>query len=225
MKKQMKRGYLTLLLFILTGQLFAQEGGSPYYGFRLGLTAHPTVGWVKPETGKSNGLTLGFSYGLLADFNFADNYAFATGLTVTTINGRSTELNVAPYHSGPTSLAYDLKYRLQYIEVPLTVKLKTNKIGQLRWYGQFGLSNDFNIGSKQNADLAGKEVANGQGISKYTNFYRAGLILGAGGEYDLDDRTSLAIGLTFNNGFTDIASDKNRNVKNSYVGLNIGVFF
>lgn len=228
----MKKRYhtLRLLLFagqlLLTTQLFAQQGGSPYYGFRLGLTAHPTLGWVSPEVGKSNGLALGFAYGLLADFNFADNYAFATGLTITTINGKSTEINARPYFTGSGSdqVAYELRYRLQYVEVPLTVKLKTNKIGDLRWYGQFGLSNDFNIGAKQNAVSKDNKV-NDQNISDYTRFYRAGLIVGAGAEYDLDTSTSLAIGLTFNNGFTNITSDKNRSVKNHYVGINIGVFF
>ncbi|MCX2450611.1 porin family protein [Pedobacter sp. PLR] len=223
----MKNTYLTLFLLLLTGQLFAQHGGSPYYGFRLGLTAHPTLGWVKPEVGKSEGLALGFSYGLLGDFNFAENYSFATGLTITTINGKSTEVNARPYFNpadGGTA-AYDLRYRLQYIEIPLTIKLKTNKIGPLRWYGQFGISNDFNIGAKQNAQLAGKKVENDRNISDYTRFYRAGMVVAAGGEYDLDDRTSLAIGLTFNNGLTNIVKDGDRRAKNHYVGLNVGVFF
>ncbi|WP_316842622.1 porin family protein [Pedobacter gandavensis] len=223
----MKNTYLTLFLLLLTGQLFAQQGGSPYYGFRLGLTAHPTLGWVKPEVGKSEGLAMGFSYGLLGDFNFAENYSFATGLTITTINGKSTELNVKPYYTPADggTVAYDLRYRLQYIEVPLTIKLKTNKIGPLRWYGQFGISNDFNIGAKQNAQMAGKKVENDRNISDYTRFYRAGMVVAAGGEYDLDDRTSVAIGLTFNNGLTNIVKDGDRRAKNHYVGLNLGVFF
>ncbi|SHF68472.1 porin family protein [Pedobacter caeni] len=221
----MKR-YLTLLLLLLTGQLFAQEAGSPYYGFRLGLTAHPTFGWVKPDVGKNDGVALGFAYGLLADFNFAENYSFATGLTITTINGKSTEINPSAFHpAGAGNLDYELRYRLQYVEVPLTLKLKTNKIGDLRWYGQFGLSNDFNIGAKQNAEQAGKKIEDGKNISDYTRFYRAGLIVGGGAEYDLDNRTSLAIGLTFNNGFTNIVKDGNRKAKNHFIGLNIGLFF
>ncbi|WP_316822292.1 porin family protein [Pedobacter gandavensis] len=223
----MKNTYLTLFLLLLTGQLFAQQGGSPYYGFRLGLTAHPTLGWVKPEVGKTEGIALGFSYGLLGDFNFAENYSFATGLTVTTINGKSTEVNAKPYYNPADggTVAYDLRYRLQYIEIPLTIKLKTNKIGPLRWYGQFGLSNDFNINAKQNAQMTGKKVESDRNISNYTKFYRAGMVVAAGGEYDLDDRTSVAIGLTLNNGLTNIVKDGDRRAKNHYIGLNLGVFF
>lgn len=222
----MKKLITVFLLSILVSSLYAQTSSGIDYGFRLGLTAHPTLGWVKPEVGKSDGIALGFSYGLLADFNFAENYCFATGLTITTINGKSTEVNIPPYYDGGSGqTAYSLRYKLQYIEIPLTIKLKTDKMGDIRWYGQFGLSNDFKIGAKQDADIAGKTVADNQGIGKYTNFYRAGLIVGAGGEYDIADHTSVAIGLTLNNGFTNIASDKNRSVKNHYIGLNIGVFF
>jgi hypothetical protein len=224
----MKKIFLSLLITILTTALFAQDSPAPYYGFRLGLTAHPTLGWIKPENGKGDGVNLGFSYGLLADFNFAENYSFATGLTITTINGKSTEINPSPYYdpvAHPDATAYNLKYMLQYMEIPLTVKLKTEKIGDVRWYGQFGLSNDFNIGAKQDVELNGKGLENNLSIKKDINFYRAGLIIGAGLEYDVARNTSIATGLTLNNGFTDISDDKNRSVRNHYVDINFAVFF
>lgn len=224
----MKRLLSALVLLILSINVQAQYRTEPYYGFRLGLTAHPTLGWIKPGDGKGNGVNVGFSYGLIGDFNFAENYSFSTGLTVTTINGKSTEFNVSPYHDVFSSTAlvpYELKYKLQYVEVPLTVKLKTTKIGELRWYGQFGLSNGFNIGARQDAEANGRSVADDENIYKYTNLYRAGLIIGGGLEYDVADHTSVMGGLTFNNGFTDISDDKSRNVRNHYVGITFGVLF
>lgn len=217
-----------LMIVLFAGTSSAQYQPAPYYGFRLGLTAHPTIGWIKPEDGKGNGVNFGFSYGLIGDFNFAENYSFSTGLLITTINGKSTEINPSPYHDAvgtSAATAYDLKYKLQYIEVPLTVKLKTAKVGTVRWYGQFGLSNGFNIGAKQDAQSSGTSMANDQNIKDYTNFYRAGLIIGGGGEFDIADNTSIVGGITFNNGFTDISDDKNRNVRNHYIGINFGILF
>lgn len=219
----MKRIFIGLLLLFLAGNLFAQQSWSSY-GFRLGLTAHPTLGWVKPQVGKSNSVSLGFSYGLLADFNFAENYSFSTGLNITTINGKSTEISTIPGEPD-TQTPYELKYMLQYIEIPLTVKLRTVKINEVRWYGQFGLSNGFNIGAKQDADLSGQRVLRDENISKAIKFYRAGLVLGAGAEFDISGNTSLIGGLTYNNGFTDITSDKNASVRNHYIAINFGVFF
>ena len=217
-----------ILLTLLTSTAFAQQGPEPYYGFRLGLTAHPTFGWAKPQNGKGDGFSLGFAYGLLADFNFAENYSFSTGLTITSINGKTTEINPRPYYDAaayPNPTAYNLKYKMQYIEVPLTVKLKTEKIGDVRWYGQFGLSNDFNISARQDVSVAGKSIVQDDHIGKDTNFYRAGLIIGAGLEYDVAKSTSVTTGLTFNNGFTDISSAPGRSTRNHYVSLNFGVFF
>jgi opacity protein-like surface antigen len=223
----MKSTIIGLLLLFFTGAAFAQDSSSPYYGFRLGLTAHPTIGWVKPDIGKSNGVSLGFSYGLIGDFNFTKNYSFATGLAITTVNGRSTEIVTTNNGSGAAAsqAELDLKYKLQYIEVPLTLKLKTVKIGEARYYGQFGLSNGVLIGAKQDIEVSNGATTKGVNIKDDIKFYRAGLIIGAGAEFDVSGNTSLTAGLTFNNGFTDITSSKGSTVKNHYVGINFGVFF
>lgn len=213
----MKKTLIAIACLIFTINAFAQEKN----GFRLGLTAHPNFGFIKAEGGKGNGVNLGFSYGLLGDFNFAENYSFATGLTITTINGKSTEINPVQYTAAGT---YDLKYMMQYIEVPLTVKLKTGNINDIRWFGQFGLSNGFRIGARQDAKLGGNVVADDINASDFTNFYRAGLIIGAGGEFNIDDKTSIMAGLTFNNGFTKLTENK-YTVKNHYVAINVAVFF
>jgi hypothetical protein len=215
----MKRTFIGLLLLFFASSGFAQDAGRSY-GFRLGLTAHPNFGWVKPQVGKSNSVALGFAYGLLADFNFTENYSFSTGLTITTINGKSTEVI-----TNSSQVPVELKYKLQYIELPLTLKLRTVKIGEVRWYGQFGLSNDFNIGAKQDGDMSGKSAYRDLNVSDNIKFYRAGLLLGAGGEFDLNGQTSITAGLTFNNGFTDITTDKDTSVRNHYLGINFGVFF
>lgn len=224
----MKRISTILILLLFSCGAWAQNSTLTSYGFRLGLTAIPTIGWIKPEQGKTNGVALGFSYGLIGDFNFAPNYSFSTALTITSINGKSTEVNVMPYNgtrSSTSPVAYDLKYKFQYIELPLTVKLKTLKTDGKRWFGQFGLSNGFNISAKQDAVMNGTQVGDNQNISDWRKFYRAGLIIGGGGEFDVSGNTSILAGLTFNNGFTNIATDGSRNVKNHYLALNFGVFF
>ena len=221
----MKKVLSIAVLLFFTVNLYAQLAPAPYYGFKLGLTAHPTFGFIKAENGKGNGVSLGFSYGLMGDFNFAENYSFSTAVTITTINGKSTELNVPQYEPAISrTKEYDLKYKMQYIEIPLTIKLKTSEIGAVKWYGQFGLSNDFNISSKQDATSEGLELANDINSSDWTRFYRAGMIIGGGLEYRLDGKTSLMTGLTYNNGFTNISTGKNT-IRNHYVAINLGVFF
>ncbi|WP_316801914.1 porin family protein [Pedobacter nototheniae] len=227
----MKRIGTILILSFLSFGAWAQNSPLTSYGFRLGLTATPTIGWIKPEQGKTDGVALGFSYGLIGDFNFAPNYSFSTALTITSVNGKSTEVDpsniirAVPNGVGPNvPVAYDLKYKLQYLDLPLTIKLKTIKADGKRWYGQFGLSNSFLLNAKQDAVTSNTKI-DGMNIYDYSKFYRAGLIIGGGGEFDISGNTSIVAGLTFNNGFTNIVTDKARNVKNHYLALNFGVFF
>lgn len=223
----MKKITFALLFTFFAVNLYAQQMAGRDYGFRLGLTAHPTFGFIKAEGGKGNGVSLGFAYGLIGDFNFAENYSFSTGLTITTINGKSTEINPDKYFMiGGVNPAtpFDIKYKMQYVEVPLTIKLKTSEMNGMRWFGQFGLSNDFRISARQDVKNAGKVISDDVNSSDWTRFYRAGLIIGGGGEFSIDRHTSIMAGLTLNNGFTNI-TDNSYSVKNHFVALNLGVFF
>lgn len=229
----MKKTLIAIALLIFSLNLKAQERSEPYYGFKLGLTAHPTFGFIKTEKskGKGEGVSLGFSYGLLGDFNFAENYSFSTGFTITTINGKSTEIDTSPLAYDGPAITSERKYMMQYIEVPLTVKLKTNQIGAVRWYGQFGLSTDFAISRRWDVKQNNVVIAEDSRSNDNTAFFRAGIIAGGGLEYSLDQKTSLMLGLTLNNGFTNLTPDKNlqdgsgTRVRNHYVGLNVAVFF
>lgn len=218
----MKKSLIALFLLITTGA-FAQNASQ----VRLGLTAHPNFGFLKVEDGKSSGISTGFSYGLMSDFEFAENYSFATGLTVTTINGKGTILNYMPYHALSSSTAsadYDVKFKMQYLEIPLTIKLKTDETNNMKWFGQFGLSTNFRIGAKQNVEKGTTPLADDVKVTDLTKFFRAGMVIGGGMEYRLGGKTSLLTGLTYNNGLTNI-SKNDHSVKNHYVALNVGMFF
>jgi hypothetical protein len=227
----MKKLLIATLFLLLTGQLFAQETRVGNYGFKLGLTVSPNFGYGTIEGGKGNGVALGLSYGLIGDFNFAENYSFSTGLTITTINSKVSQvmpgLSYSSYYpSGGLNTEGDSKSMIQYIEIPLTIKLKTGNIEGVRWFGQFGLSNGIRISSKKDLELKDSSMGfNNLDWSENTNIYRAGMIIGGGGEFNLNGKTSLLLGLTLNNGFTNISSIDGEKLKNHYVGINLGVFF
>ncbi|WP_017259953.1 porin family protein [Pedobacter arcticus] len=213
----MKKLVFAAIFTICTTMLFAQD---TYKGFKLGITAHPNFGWLKSEIDgvKSDGLRAGFSYGIIGDFYFADNYAFTTGLKLTTINGQ-TQNEAAP-DKGKQEI-----YKLQYIEIPAKIKLATGDINGLRFYGEFGLGNAFNVGAKQDVKgVSGVANVEDQNIYKGTAFYRASLIIGGGTQFSIGEKTALDVGLSFNNGFTDIKKG-NGTIKSSYLGLNLAVYF
>ncbi|HRN35775.1 MAG TPA: porin family protein [Flavobacteriales bacterium] len=197
---------------------------------RFGIKVAPNFGWINPDTKelKNDGARFGYTFGLMGDFMIGanQNYAFATGLFLNNVGGKST------YPSDKQNLITESKY--QYIELPLTLKLKTNEIGYMTYYGQIGFGTAFNIRAKSDFDTFNErgEIVRvtDEDIMDNTQLFKASLIVGAGLEFNFSGNTSAMIGVTYNNGFTNInkdfkVGDKELKAKQNYLELSLGVFF
>lgn len=210
-----KLTFLTALVIFLNVSLKAQDN------FRFGLHLSPNIGWINPDNVmvKRDGGSLGFSYGLIAEFNLSERYAIATGLNILKIKGTNTITSPIATSS--------FEVMTQYVEIPLTLKLKTNEIGYLTYFGKFGLGTGVNIKARQRVNDVEIDY------KSETQPLRLALIVGIGTEFNIAGNTSLIFGLDFNNGFTNIYTkkagtdangEKLRGVSN-YIALNLGVCF
>ena len=211
MKKQL------LIVIMLTLPFFVTAQDSEFKSTQLGFSLTPNIGWLRfndndPDT-EPDGSKIGFSYGVLADLGLSasKNYYFSTAFTLTSINTKAKALNSIT------------TYKIQYIEVPLTLKLKSNGSNMKRFYGQFGLGTGLKIGAKSSG-YRGTTDFKDENITKSVNAFRLSLIAGAGAEWTIDKSLALQTGLTFNNGFTDIIDDGG-DARSSYLALNLGIFF
>lgn len=206
---------LVALALLFTTQVNAQDyytrtqNTSEDKNFRLGLSINPNIGWLRYDDDYEASAKAGFSYGLVADLGFADNYYFSTGLLINSIASKV---------DFPSTGVDREKIRLQYVEIPLTIKLKSVENETGRFYGQFGFTTGFKVSGKEK--LAGADKK--QSISG-DDLFRLGLQIGGGKEWKLSDNLGLMTGLTFNNGFT--RAIKEGKPKTSYVALNFGLFF
>lgn len=218
-----------ILLFAL--MLGFMASNAQYKQFNLGLRAAPQISWMKPnvDSYSNAGSKIGFGWGFVAEYNFTENHSFGTGFNVV-FNGGKLEFQ---HKEGANTGVMNRNYSLKAIELPLTLKMRTNEMGGLKYYGQIGFGTSFNIGSKATDEFKyGTTTVSGD---KYTYddiaFVRESLILGIGAEYTLQAGTILSGGLAFNNGFTDILRGKNTvtDVKEkgaiNFVELNIAVLF
>lgn len=229
-------------------------GGSPK-SVRIGFKASPNFCTTHIMEGnmKNNGLGLGFSYGIMADINIAKNpaYWFGTELIISSmpVSVKSTDTlyngNVAP-GAAFTNAKFD--YRLQYIQIPLTIKLKTGEIGRLSYYGQFGLAPSVLIqnklttsadqpfyakGSSNHSPNSASNDAldfpgNTSGVGAFrdnVSFVRLPLIIGLGIEGKISGSTSYIAGLRWDNAFTDLFRDSKVKGRNNYLGVQLGIFF
>lgn len=202
---------------------------------RFGIKFAPNLGFINPDTKelKNDGTRFGYTFGLMGDFRLGanNNYAFSTGLYLNNVGGKFN------FPTADQNLNTKVKY--QYIEVPITLKLKTNEIGYMTYYGQIGFGSAFNIAAKADYDiydqLSGKvSTITDDNVLANTNLFKASLIVGAGLEFNFSGNTSAMIGVTYNNGFTNIlknwevpvgTENKELKAKQNYVELSLGVFF
>ncbi|MEX1132019.1 MAG: hypothetical protein WEC15_02240, partial [Flavobacteriales bacterium] len=116
----MKKAFalLTAALFTLPS-INAQDEQSVRFGIKLA----PNMGWLRPDTKglESNGTSLGYTFGLMADFPVGPtgNYAFATGLYLTNLGGGyTTDYSfVENVGSDPTIKAMETDLSLRYIDL------------------------------------------------------------------------------------------------------------
>lgn len=209
--------FLLYFALISTYQAHAQNY---YYGreknIRLGLTINPNIGWLRYENNQESSAKLGFSYGLVADLGFARNYYFSTGLLINSINSSVEPAFSSADENNPTTPKYK-DIALKYVEVPLTIKLKSTESDLGRFYGQFGFTAGLKVSSKEKLENEERQSMRG------ADLFRLGLQIGGGAEWKLGNDMAVVTGITFNNGFTRAVKDGAP--RTSFVALNLGLLF
>lgn len=217
-KKTALFAFIISLFLLSTSKTYAQYD---YFdkNMSFGLVFNPNMSFLSyGDSDRFDGKSqIGYAYGLVADFGFARNYYFSTGLTINTLfSERKTGLTAA--ESNDPTLLLSRAYRLQYAEVPLSIKLKTNEGNLGRFYGQFGFTAGVKVSGKEKIDNSGKYT----GLSG-DDVFRLGLLIGAGGEWRLTNSLSALTGIAYNNGFT--RTMKQGSPKLSYLSLQFGLLF
>ncbi len=218
--------------------------GQEFDKFVFGLKVAPNIGWFKPQSVAidADGVKVGLGYGLGADYYFAKNYAISVDAMISSSGGKLL-LDSNTYRNsitGATELKNNIRYAYanNYLEIPISLKLRTNEIGYLTYFGTFGVQPSFLIGSK--AKASGVPFPTDEKIfvnkSEYNNrdggFYkdninltRLSLVISLGAEYSLGGKASLFTALKWDNGFSDVMSDKNLTNRTAYVALQLGILF
>jgi hypothetical protein len=230
----MKRLLATLFLLVIIQTAYAQEDQN----FHFGLKVAPALAWLKSDTKgyESDGSIFGFSYGLITDFNFAQRYAFGTGIDITYRGGKFKSVeNFKTILNEDSIISTSSTYNLQYIEIPLILKLKTNEIGSVTYFMQIGLAPGVSIRARQSYTATTQTTVAGVphntsasedkiDVMEDINNFNLSMILGAGIEYTLSGQTVLLGGIQFNNGFLD-AFDGTPKVNTNYLALTLGILF
>lgn len=235
----MKKVTLLFLLFCITIPQLSQAQVKP---FRFGLKVAPNIGWISPDSDEyeRDGSVAGFSWGFISDFAITENYYVGTGFNVGYLNGKYSYPHMITVNE-PDTMDYTgtmmRKTKFRYIDLPLTLKMKTNKFDALQAYGQIGFSLGFNIKAKAEDNFSyqvdGEYMSQDdeRDISDDVTLLKGSLVLGGGIEYYIDNSTSIVAGITYYNGISNILKGNNQvtGVKQKasphYIELTLGVIF
>jgi len=217
--------YLILIIFVVSSLgIFAQ-------GLRFTVFVDPQLSWMSPDLKdvQSEGSKLGVNIGLNVDNFFAKNYAFMTGISIDNTGGK-LKYNTEGGKEISTNSSVDdtipagsvLNYKLQYINIPLGLKFKTNQIGYTTFFTHLGINGGINIKATGEVD---KIELNNENISDEVKLFTLGYFIGAGVEYSIAGSTSIVVGITYTNGFIDITPSSNNKVTLSNFALRLGILF
>ncbi len=195
---------------------------------RLSLHVDPMMTWLSPNGKRieNEGSRLGFQFGLGIDRYFTDNYAFQTGLYISHAGGKlSFTDSIALKLTGirdtipPDNI---LSMNLQYLSVPLGLKLQTNEIGYTILYANMGVLPMLNLQSRINIPYLEFER---EDLEDEINLFTMGYYIGAGIHYSLGGPTALTAGVNYFNGFLDMAEPDSRKYLLKYLSLRFGILF
>ncbi|WP_230407249.1 porin family protein [Pontibacter cellulosilyticus] len=214
--------------------LFLLAGFTSMAQVEIGLMVSPTISSPRfiaedKYNFENEGSKLGLGVGVVADYFFAQNYAFSTGLIYRSKGGEISYRYVRDENGSTITTQGQDDNSLQYIELPVSLKLFTNEVapGTILYF-QVGGS----LNTRVSANVNDEKVINGEKVSKRFSIFEADAILGGGAEFQMGESTKLFAGLTYHRGlsnvddfYRDVLVDKNIGIKNNGFSLDVGVKF
>ena len=124
-------------VLLLASMGMAFQSHAQTQGFRMGLALDPNVSWMNSRDFEHtiDGGRAHFGYQFMADILFAETYAIGTGVNV--FRTGSTVEYWEPTTDSTLSRV-SRSFNNQYVELPVTFKLRTKEIGYTTYYGKFG---------------------------------------------------------------------------------------
>jgi hypothetical protein len=209
-----------ILLAFAAGTVSAQ-------GLKFGILVDPTITWLRSDVKDvtRDKARMGFDLGMTIDYYFSDNYAFATGISLFNTGGTlKYAAGVANFRTKDGNVALEpgatVKYKIQYIKVPVAFKFKTHTIGRIVYSANLGVDPMVRVSARANFN----EEKNAK-VNKETKLLNLGWHFGAGAHYSLGGEAALFGGLSFMNTFMDITKPSHDKITAYHLALRLGVMF
>jgi hypothetical protein len=218
----MRQILITILMLVAGQYLYGQSK------IRLSVHADPQFSWFSSDENElePDGSRFHIQTGLHMDFFFEENYAFSLGFGINNLGGNllysDSTLFVSKGDSLTLAPGQSVKHKLQYLDFPVGLKLKTEELGYATLFLQVGFNPMININS---SGESGDGSLDNENLKESTNLFNLGYHAGLGVEYRLGGNTALIGGLRWTSGLTDVTSNDKANVTIRSISLHLGILF
>jgi len=210
----------TILIILIFTSMNSIKTQVEVSDFTFGFELSPTISWMATDDNRinGNGSNLGLRLGTTGEYYLSENYRIIAGIHFAFNQGGQlfyeeggnllpkTELSNPSDGILPNNV--DIRYKMQFLEIPIGFKMRTNQIGNMSYYAQFPV---FILGFNTNAkaDIEGGSSGfsiktENEKINKEIPFLRMFWSVGVGAEYELGGNTYLIGGLGYQSNFGDI---------------------
>lgn len=189
--------------------------------FRFGIQFSPTITWLSSDDKfvNANGTAFGGpKLGMVGEKYFRENYAITFGLGFAFNQGGVLKHdfggNLWPEAAETETFlqtmpdGINLRYSLQYVEIPFGLKMKTQEFGYIRYFAELPI---FTLGILTQAQgaIEGTTMDTDKvDIKKDVNRVAFSWGIGGGLEYSIGPNTALVGGIYYQNYITDVTKNK-----------------
>ncbi|MDF1571030.1 MAG: porin family protein [Bacteroidales bacterium] len=197
-------------------------------GLEISVHADPQLSWITSDESGVNGdgAILGLNTGLEFDIFFMPHYAFTFGVDLNNQGGKIVYSDSINFQQTNGTLEIpagsSLKHNLQYLGVPLGLKLKTAELGYTTFYVHGGLAPLFNVRATTSSDPL---LLVRENIKPEVHVFSMNYFIAAGIEYRLAGNTAIIFGFRWSAGFNDVTDNDFANNNLNSAGLNLGMVF
>ena len=228
MKKILTLTFVAGMIF----NAFAQEAADKT--ILAGLTLGGALNFNNPQTKTIDSKTGGdFLVGMVLDWNFSKNIGLSTGIEFS-FNRFKTMYNDTVFFDsndkeilrnkdleGTDATSHfmlaERKHKSIYLTLPVMLKFQTNYMGYMRYYGKFGIRNDFLLSTRADnegiefdskGDPTGESELDGMRSKGLMSFYKGSVGISGGVEYNISGSTVLVAEIGYYYGFTEVFQQK-----------------
>ena len=224
--------FTRLIPLLLMGLLLLPETMLSQNRTTFSIALDPSITWFSSDrnTIDTKGSRASLSYGLVLDHFFGEKYALSTGIGISSLGGilsyPDTVLIKISYDTVSIPAGTSIRQRINYLTIPLGLKLKTVEIGYQTFFVDLGLRGLIRIRSKASTE---DELLKNDQNNDEINLFNMAYYIGAGLEYSLGGNTAIITGIYYSRSFLDITTDgygkPTDKMNSNALTLRLGVLF